>query len=222
MDSRQKYILIRTLSNFLIIGSITYLLLSFGPIVKTELSYYFLKWRGITYTIEKGEDTKKYSPFSYLIGSPTPLRVDPVNKGFSIIIEKLGVNAPIVKNVDMVNQKEYLEALKYGVAQAKGSNYPGSSNGVTYLFAHSALDFWNFGKYAMVFTLLNKVEIGDRLVLYYEGNRFDYKVTTREVFRDFDLTPIKRNYNEPTLVLQTCDPPGTALNRLIVTATLIR
>lgn len=222
MDSRQKYILIRTLSNFLILGSITYLLLSFGPIVSAELSYYLLKWRGITYTIEKGESIKKYSPFSYLIGSPTPLRVDPVNKGFSIVIERLGVNAPIVQNVDMVNSKEYLEALKFGVAQAKGSNYPGNNNGVTYLFAHSALDFWNFGKFAMVFTLLNKIELGDKVVIYYEGARFDYKVTAKEVFRDFDLTPIRRSYHEPTLVLQTCDPPGTALNRLIVTASLIR
>ncbi len=222
MDHRKTFILIRTISNALIIGSVIYLIMAFGPIISSELTYSYHQWRGVSYSLDKGEKAEKFSPFALLIGQPTPLKVEPQNLGFGIVIEKIGVNAPVVGNVNMAKEGEYFEALKYGVAHAAGTNLPGDKPGNTYLFAHSALDFWNFGKYAMVFTLLNKLEVGDRVVLFYEGKRFDYEVSAKEIFKDFDLTPLRRTYDEPTLTLQTCDPPGTALNRLIVTARLIR
>jgi LPXTG-site transpeptidase (sortase) family protein len=222
MTSRQTFIIVRTVSNSLLIGSVLYLFLAFGPIVSAELSYSFRQWRGVTYSLEKGVAAPKFSPFASLIGQPTPLRVTPVNRGFSIVIEKLGVNAPVVKNVNVADYKEYINSLRYGVAHAAGTPIPSVQPGNTYLFAHSALDFWNFGKYAMVFTLLNKLGNGDRLVLFYEGQRYDYQVFNKEVVKDFDTKPLGRTYDEPVLTLQTCDPPGTALNRLIVTARLVR
>lgn len=226
MNSRQTFIIIRTVSNSLIIGSLLFIILAFGPIFNTEIGYRYRQWRGITYTLDKvsstGQAVPKPSTFGLLLGQPTPLHVEPINRGFSIVIEKLGVNAPVVKNVNMASYKDYFEALKFGVAQAAGTAIPSEENGNSFLFAHSALDFWNFGKYAMVFTLLNKLETGDRIVVFYENKRFDYIVFKKEVVKEFDITPIKRDYGEPILTLQTCDPPGTALNRLIITARLVR
>lgn len=222
MTSRQTFIIIHTVSNALIIGSLLYLLLAFGPVVRTELDYSWRQWRGVTYSLEKGISAPKFSPFAYLIGQPTPLRVTPINRGFSIVIEKIGVNAPVVKNVNVAKDQDYLNSLKYGVAHAAGTALPPDARGNTYLFAHSALDFWNFGKYAMVFTLLNKLNNGDRIVLFYEGRRYDYQVFSKEIVKDFDTKPLLRTYDEPVLTLQTCDPPGTALNRLIVTARLVQ
>lgn len=222
MTSRQTFIIVRTISNALIIGSLVYLLLAFWPIVSTELNYSFLQWRGVTYSLEKGGSAPKFSPFAYLIGQPTPLRVTPINRGFALVIEKIGVNAPVVKNVNVASTPDYLNSLKYGVAHAVGTAVPSTMPGNTYLFAHSALDFWNFGKYAMVFTLLNKLNNGDRVVLFYEGKRYDYEVFSKEIVKDFDTKPLRRTYSEPVLTLQTCDPPGTALNRLIVTAKLLK
>ncbi len=226
MNSRRTFIIIRTVSNSLIIGSLLFIILAFGPIFNTEISYRYRQWRGITFTLDKTASTaktaSKASTFGLLLGQPTPLHVEPVNRGFSIVIEKLGVNAPVVKNVNMASYKEYIEALKFGVAQAAGTAVPSESVGNSFLFAHSALDFWNFGKYAMVFTLLNKLETGDRIVIFYENRRYDYVVFKKEIVKEFDITPIKRDYNEPILTLQTCDPPGTALNRLIITARLVR
>lgn len=222
MNSRQTFIIVRTASNALIIGSLLYLLLAFGPVVKIELDYNLRQWRGVEFSLERGTSAPKFSPFAYLIGQPTPLKVTPVNKGFSIVIEKIGVNAPVVGNVNVISEKDYWESLKFGVAHAAGTSLPSQQPGNTYLFAHSALDFWNFGKYAMVFTLLSKLQTGDRVVLFYQGKRYDYQVFSKEVVKDFDTKPLLRNYNEPVLTLQTCDPPGTALNRLIVTARLLK
>ena len=225
MNSRQTFIIIRTISNSLILGSLLFMFLAFGPILQTEAAYRYRQWRGITFTLgstKVGPTTPKLSTFGSLLGQPTPLHVEPINRGFSIVIEKLGVNTPVVKGVNMNSYTEYFEALRYGVAHAAGTPLPSDLPGNTFFFAHSALDFWNFGKYAMVFTLLNKLETGDRIVVFYENKRYDYEVFKREIVKEFDIAPILRNYNEPVLTLQTCDPPGTALNRLIITARLIK
>jgi len=221
---RNRYILARTFSNFLIIFGIFFLFFSMGPILKSEIWYKFKELKGFSFTLESKKDgvsAKDISPFGLLLSKYPPIKVDPVNRDFSIVIEKIAVNAPVVADVDVADREKYLESLKYGVAQAKDSARPGEI-GNTYLFAHSALDFWNFGKYAKVFTLLGQVGKGDRVVLFYGGRRFDYVIESKEVFKGFDLTPLLREFAQPTLTLQTCDPPGTALNRLVVTARLVK
>lgn len=218
-----RFLAIRTISNFLIFSGLFFLLADFGPLAVQVAWYKIRQIRGINYTLEKigAVPETEVSPFGVLMRKYPPIRVDPVSMDFSVVIEKIGVNAPIVGNVNVASYKEYFESLKSGVAHAGGSPMPGES-GNTYLFAHSALDFWNFGKYAKVFTLLGQVEAGDRIVIFYQGKRFDYIIEKKEIFKGFDLTPLLRTYAEPTLTLQTCDPPGTALNRLIVTAKLVK
>jgi sortase A len=183
------------------------------------------EFRGVTFSLDKTSatttPTKDHSPFGFLLSKYPPIKVTPVNQDYSIIIEKIGVNAPIVSDVDVAKRSDYMEALKHGVAEAAGSVHPGEV-GNTYLFAHSALDFWDFGPYALVFTLLNRVENGDRVVLFYRGQRYDYTIANKEIVKGFNTEPLGRQYDSPTLTIQTCDPPGTALNRLIVTAKLVK
>lgn len=218
-----KFIIIRTLSNFLILTGFFFLLADFGPLFIQVAWYKIREVRGINYTLEKvgAIPETEISPFGVLMKKYPPIRVDPLSTDFGIVIEKIGVNAPIVANVDISSYKDYFEALKSGVAHAANTPRPGEP-GNTYLFAHSALDFWNFGKYAKVFTLLGQVEKGDRVVIFYQQKRYDYIIENKEIFKGFDLTPLLREYSEPTLTLQTCDPPGTAFNRLIVTAKLVK
>ena len=218
-----RFVVVRTISNFFLITGLLFLVADFGPLLAQITWFKIRQIRGINYTLEKvgAVPETEISPFGVLMKKYPPIRVDPVSTDFGIVIEKIGVNAPIVADVNVASYKEYFEALKSGVAQAKGSAKPGQS-GNTYLFAHSALDFWNFGKYAKVFTLLGQVGKGDRVVLFYGGRRFDYVIESKEVFKGFDLTPLLREFAQPTLTLQTCDPPGTALNRLVVTARLVK
>lgn len=221
-----KFIIARTISNALIIGAVVYLGLSALPIIKAEASYRFNRLRGIRYVIDEGKRVpgENQHPganyFLRLAKEPPPIKVKPVSYEFGIVIEKIGVNAPVVADVESSNYEEYMEALKHGVAHAKGTKKPGEV-GNTYIHGHSTLNFWQMGKYATVFTLLNKVGEGDRIITFYKGKRYDYKVVKKEIFPGYDITPLLRHYDEPILTLQTCDPPGTTLNRLIVTAKLI-
>lgn len=219
----KKVVLTRTISNFLLITGFLLLVGDFGPLILQVGWFKLRKIRGINYTLEKvgAVPESEISPFGVLMKKYPPIHVEPVSNDFAIVIEKIGVNAPVVPDVNVASYKEYFDALKLGVAHAAGSPKPGEA-GNTYFFAHSALDFWNFGKYAKVFTLLGQVEKGDRVVVFYNKKRFDYIIEKKEVFPGFDLTPLLRTYTDPTLTLQTCDPPGTALNRLIVTAKLVR
>lgn len=222
---KTNFIFSRTISNFLILSGVFFLVFSLGPILKIEIWYKLKELKGVTFSLDRSSQAinrrTDYSPFGLLLSKYPPIRIEPVSRDYSIVIEKIGVNAPIVPNVDVANKEKYLEALKYGVAQAAGSVRPGEV-GNAYLFAHSALDFWNFGPYAMVFTLLNKLERGDRVVLFFRGQRYDYLVVNKEIVGGFNTEPLKRVYNEPMLTLQTCDPPGTPINRLIVTAKLVK
>lgn len=222
---RNNFIITHTLSNFLILSGIFILSFSLFPTVRVEVWYRIKEFRGITFSLDKNADSsssiKEHSPFGFLLSKYPPIKVTPVNQDYSIVIEKIGVNAPIVPGVNVANRTDYMEALKNGVAEAAGSVHPGEV-GNTYLFAHSALDFWDFGPYALVFTLLNRLEVGDRVVLFYHSQRYDYEIVNREIVKGFNTEPLGRQYDSPTLTLQTCDPPGTALNRLIVTAKLVK
>ncbi len=217
-----RYVALRTASNILIFGALVYFASAFWDVGRQELLYAYWRFRGIDFTLDETqepEEPAQESPFAKLLAQPTPLKVTPKSKKFGIVIEKIGVNAPVVANVDPGNKSEYMVALERGVAHAEYTPKPGQS-GNTYLFAHSALDFWNYGPYAGVFNLLRKLRKGDRVVLFYRNKRYDYVVTKNEVVAGFDLRPLLRSFSTPHLTLQTCDPPGVALNRRIITAKL--
>lgn len=229
------FIIRRTLTNTLIIGALLYILLVLGPMLKMELGYRWRAAQGAQYSLDANETSPSavklvaadtpVADESYFANKPTnkslrPLKITPADTQFGLVIEKIGVNVPVVANVDSASYEEYTEALRSGVAHAKGSKLPGEMGNI-YIHGHSSLGFWQLGKYATVFTLLSKLEPGDRVVLFYKDQRFDYEVFNKETFPGYDITPMIRNYEESVLTLQTCDPPGTTLNRLVVSARLV-
>ena len=88
------------------------------------------------------------------------------------------------------------------------------------MFAHSSINFWRIGKYANIFNLIRKLENKDKINVFYEGKRYEYSVIGKEVVAGFNTYPLTRQVLEPILTLQTCYPPGTTINRLVVTARL--
>lgn len=197
-----KFIALRTLANALVLGSLVFLSISLYPLIKAEVLYYY------------GAQPSSSSPPA---SQPTPLTVTPVSKDFGIVIEKIGVNAPVIADVDTTSNAAYMEALRHGVAHAKDTAKPNEVGNI-YLFAHSTLNFWEYGEYAAVFTLLHQVAPGDRVVLVYQGKQYDYRVIEKEIVPGFDLTPLERESSRSLLTIQTCDPPGTTLRRLILIA----
>lgn len=143
----------------------------------------------------------------------------PVSTDFGVVIEKINANAKVIPDVDPSNEKEYMKALAEGIAQAKGTANPGEKGNI-YLFSHSVNAPWDAVRYNAVFYLLNKLEVGDKIILFYKGKRFDYVVFDKTVAGATETNFLTQNYDQSILTLQTCDPPGTAINRLLVRAKL--
>ncbi len=214
-----KFIILRTLANALILGSLTFLSISLYPLLKNEFLYYYRRFRGIEYTLEESTSLPLIEN-PPLADRPEPLTIVPASTDFGIVIEKIGVNAPIVPDVDTTSHAAYMEAMRHGVAHAKDTAKPDEVGNV-YLFAHSTLNFWEFGPYATVFTTLHQLVPGDRIVIFYQGKRYDYRVREKEIVPGFDTNPLDRSSSRRILTLQTCDPPGTTWRRLIIIAELV-
>lgn len=143
----------------------------------------------------------------------------PKDTNFGIVIEKINANAKVISDVDPGNEKDYAQALSKGVAHAKGTSFPGQKGNI-YLFSHSVDAPWNIVRFNAVFYLLGKLDKGDRIIMFYQGKRYDYFVFDKSVVSPEDTNFLTDSYSDSVLTLQTCDPPGTLLNRLVVRAKL--
>ena len=221
------FITIRTLANSLIILGVVFAFISFWPFVNQELKFWLDNLRGVEYIIEGDEvlAAERSQNAPPIINTPKPISIKPINTDFGIVIEKIGVNAPVVKNVDSSNYSEYINALQSGVAHAQGTALPGSTtaaNNNVFLFAHSAINPIEARRYNSVFYLLRKLEKGDRIITFYKGKRFNYEVFDKIVVEADDVKYLTEPSKDPILTLQTCDPPGSSLRRLIITAKLVK
>lgn len=139
-----------------------------------------------------------------------------VNPYFSIAIPKIAAYAAILPNIDPSNEKQYLEALKEGVAHAKGTHFPGEGKTI-FLFSHSTNSPWFAARYGAVFYLLGKLEKDDRIIVFFADKKYEYSVTETKVVMPTDTSWLKEG-DEEQLILQTCTPPGTTFKRLLVIA----
>lgn len=135
---------------------------------------------------------------------------------FSVEIPSIKVFSPVIANVDPFNAKEYLEKLKNGVAQAKGTSLPGQK-GTMYLFAHSSDVPWRITRYNTAFFKLPFVKKGDKIIIRKDGHEFDYKVYDQKTVWPSEISYLTKPQGD-ILILQTCTPVGTSLQRLLVFA----
>jgi LPXTG-site transpeptidase (sortase) family protein len=137
-------------------------------------------------------------------------------EGFVIEIPKIKIEELIIPNVDPFNRSIYDKALKEGIAQAKNTSLPGQGETV-FLFAHSSGPPWDQTRHNTVFLKLGKLQKGDTITIYRKGKRFNYLVREKKI-----VWPNEVNYlldtKKDQLILQTCTPIGTDLQRLLVFA----
>lgn len=138
---------------------------------------------------------------------------------FSIFIPKIDAKAKIIPNVDAASPADYKTALMEGVAHTRGTYFPGQGQNI-FLFAHSTDSPLNFTRYNAVFYLLNRLVTGDEIVLYFLDKKYIYVVRGMVVADPSDVSWLTKNFGTESLILQTCDPPGTTRHRLLVVATL--
>ncbi len=215
-DNIYHIFFVRSVGNFIFLASALGLLFTFWPLISSEAGYRVHLLRGEVW-VAQGDVNKSFG--TLLEGKQNIKVLSPQSVDFGIIVEKIGANAPVIANVDAGSKSEYDAALKKGVAHAKGTVFPGMK-GVSYIFAHSTGNFWDVQRYNAVFYLLRNLEVGDRIVTYFGGRRFDYIVEEKKVVPPSDVSYFTLKTEEPLLVLQTCDPPGSSINRLIVVAKL--
>lgn len=236
-----KFIILRTVGNFLVLFAIYGAIATFGPALYYELNFRILQARGVKYIVQN--PVQAQNEITPVPNQPqlTPIPTSPPSKGvasftevllgateqvlvapdpaFSIVIPKIGASAKIFANVDSADEKGYQAILQQGVAHARGTVFPGLLGNI-YLFAHSTDNFWNVGRYNAVFYLLKDLEPGDDVVIFYQNIRHEYVVTESKIVDPGDVSHIinAQKQGSETLILQTCWPPGTVFQRLLVFA----
>jgi LPXTG-site transpeptidase (sortase) family protein len=152
--------------------------------------------------------------------TPAPVITDP-SEQFSLRIPDLGINSVVIPNVDIYDSKIYLAALKEGVAQAKGSGFPGQTehNRTIFLFAHSTDSPLNILKYNAQFFALKDAKIGQTVVIRFWGRDYTYTIQEKRVVAATDTSFLIPQTDHEQLILQTCWPPGTSDKRLLIIAT---
>lgn len=196
---------------FLIVVSVLFLMWSFYPVLLEESRYYL------------GGKNDEVIVVTQKEASALPAEtinknlLTPVDEGFGIVIPKILANTKVIADVDPNNSVEYQRALAKGVAQAKGSVDPGEEGNI-FIFSHSGVDFYEANRYNAVFYLLNKLEKGDEVLLFYQGEKIAYAVREKKIVGAEEVQYMKSKPGERIVTLMTCWPAGTDLKRLVVIA----
>ena len=224
-----RFLILRTIGNFLLLFAIFGVLATFGPSLYYEIYFKVSQLRGINYAVadeetpfgellRKSKEAQTGGALGALLTGPKEQILIPKDTEFSILIPKIGASTKVFPNIDPSNQNEFLPILQNGVAHAKGTFFPGRKGNI-YMFAHSTDNFWDVGRYNAIFYLLKDLSPGDDVVVYFENQRHNYVVKESRIVDAKDVSFItKSNTGKEVLILQTCWPPGTTWKRLIIFA----
>jgi LPXTG-site transpeptidase (sortase) family protein len=237
-----RFLALRTLGNFLVLVALYGVVMTFGPAVGYEVQYRIIQFRHVHFSVASANtesgvasasevsdmfhrkdtssitQTQRAPSFADILAGNKEQILIPIDPLFSILIPKLGIDEKVLPNVDPDNPQAYLPALQQGVAHAKGSVFPGDP-GTTYLFAHSADNWWDIEHYNAIFYTLNNLSIGDEIDIFFENRRYEYVVSQQIIADPQDVSYLTAQHEGPQkLILQTCWPPGTTFKRLYIMA----
>lgn len=134
-----------------------------------------------------------------------------------IIIPKINLEVPVVFGMTTIDENQVQAELENGVVHYASTPNPGESGNVA-IVGHSSNNILNSGKYKFAFVLLKKLEAEDTFFVQKDGIRYTYKVYKKEVVGPENIAVLDTQEKPNTMTLITCDPPGTSINRLIITA----
>ncbi len=154
------------------------------------------------------------------------LQDDPESRAFKdtflLSIESLDLyDLPVTPNVDSGNEELYNQVLQNSLAHMQGTGLPISDvNNNIVIYGHSA----NGSYYertqdpAGAFSRLQKVKIGDKLVVKIGGEEHEYKIYKTKIVNPDDISIVNGTPNKRTLTLFTCFPNGNPAKRFIAVA----
>ncbi len=122
-----------------------------------------------------------------------------------IVIPSIQVNEPILEssNIGVIND---------GGTWRRPNTATPTEDDNTVIVGHR----W-FGNEVSTFYHLDKVQPGQTLALYWEGEELLYEVVAKEIV-DATAVQIEAPTDEKLLTIYTCDPIWTARNRLVIVA----
>ncbi|MEI7632415.1 MAG: sortase [bacterium] len=147
-----------------------------------------------------------------IVGSNTAISDEP-----KIIIPKINLEVPVVFDLNTTDEKSVQNGLEKGVVHYSTSPFPGQTGNIV-IVGHSSNNILNKGKYKFAFVLLKRLEIGDTFSIQKDSVRYTYQVFEKKIVKPTDVSVLGTSTKPNTATLITCDPPGTSLNRLVVTA----
>lgn len=142
----------------------------------------------------------------------------PVSDDPRVIVPKINVDAPLVFGLDSLDNATTQKALEDGVVHYPipgASSLPGQTGNSVFL-GHSSHTVFDQGNYKFVFVLLPRMEKGDLYYIHYEGKRYVYRVTRKQVITPDQVGELVIDTNKPMSTLVTCVPIGTNAKRLLV------
>jgi LPXTG-site transpeptidase (sortase) family protein len=150
------------------------------------------------------------SPTATASSTLTPSPQQPIlPAGPMIVIPKIGLEARITLTLSW-------EDLMAGVGHDPDTVAPGE-NGVCLLYGHRFLNWTDPS--TGYFYLLDKLQPGDPVILFWEGKAFRYIAKETKIIEPTDFS-IYDDRSAPTAVLVTCTPLWTDQYRLVVFAEL--
>lgn len=132
----------------------------------------------------------------------------PIPQQNTLVIPQIGVDSPIVEGIGP-------DVLSGGLWRRPHTSTP-DKGGNTVITGHRFL----YSSGPKTFYNLDKVKIGDKFFLFWEGKEYDYEVVDVFVVEP-DQIEIEDNTDEPLLTLYTCTPLWSATQRLVIRARLI-
>lgn len=198
-----------TIFSLSLIGfSLVWLLITYLPVMAIEVRYQSHQLVRTVFGINdvRGLFLPNFRTFNLAASSS--------HRDYGITIPTLGIDEPVVFNVNPTDERAYSEALRKGIAHASGTAFP-DHLGLGYYFAHSSHPDVR-SQFNAIFYLLGKLETGDEIYIWHDGQRYDYAVTEKRVVNPQDVSFLSETYQQETIVLQTCWPPGTSSKRLLV------
>lgn len=155
-------------------------------------------------------------PQNIIVDPSSSVEVGPEPK---MIIPKINVDAPVIYGVGADHDSQ-MAAMENGIAHFSipGANAVPGQIGNTVMAAHSSNDVFAPGDYKFVFAQNEKLVEGDIIYMHYEGVRYTYSITSKEVVLPTEVSKIQLDTDKPMLTLISCVPLGTAQKRLLVFA----
>ena len=164
---------------------------------------------------------RTYRPVAYVaqVNAQAPSDAQPASaspylsaKSFAITLPSLGIKDLTIAHPADFSHDGLLAPLKNGLGHL--FSYPGQG-GKILIYGHSSGYPWDVSKFTKIFRQINKLKIGDKVYVTYNGQLYTYQVSYKQTVDATDTSAYAQGGTEE-LILYTCWPPDSIKQRYLV------